>query len=345
MDIQHSTIAGEKVFQDVLKYVAQSKLNFSILQTPFSAQLSLKKSFATNFHEHSGPLDKASAESDDSGIWKNRSIELEKRLTAVNLTNLDLKEIIKEKEIAIHNLENKCKTLEDSLKVEKKRNKKERQRSDKTNFEKQENSIVKEEKDLNEHHGLDVSNVPIFNKYETLRNYTSDQSEDIKRDQTQEYCSQTDSIQCNFCSVNFLSETNLKDHVIQKHRPKSEAESQTLITSKISRTQQTIEERKAFEPYNCFYCQTSILSETSLTTHVKTCHGQNTPSLNPRAMNITNSESKKEPDLKEAFQTYLLNYQKEKARKFQCEICHEIFNSESLLGMHSVFTHARLKLD
>ena len=84
----------------------------------------------------------------------------------MNLTNLDLKEIIKEKEMTIHNLENKCKTLEDSLKVEKKRNKKERQRSDKTNFEKQENSIVKEE-DLNEHHGLDVSNVPIFNKYET----------------------------------------------------------------------------------------------------------------------------------------------------------------------------------
>ena len=332
-------MASEKVFQDVLKYVAQSRLNFSILHTPFSAQLSLKKSFATNFHDKTEPCEEASAEFDETNIWKKRSMELEKRLT-----NLDLKGTVAEKEIAIHNLENKCKTLEDSLKVEKKRNKKERQRSEKTDFEKQENSIIKEENFSNKRNGVDVSNVQIFNKFETLTNYSSDQHENSIA-QTQEHFSQTDSIQCNFCSTNFLSETNLKNHVIQKHRPKSEAGSQTCITSKISRTQQTVEERKGFEPYNCFYCQTSILSETLLISHAKTCHGQRSSSVNHPAMNIRKSESKKEPDLNEAFQTYLLHYQEVNSRKFQCEICHEIFNSESLLGMHSYFKHARLKLD
>ena len=34
-------MAGEKVFQDVLDYVAKSNLNFSIFQTPFLAQFCL----------------------------------------------------------------------------------------------------------------------------------------------------------------------------------------------------------------------------------------------------------------------------------------------------------------
>ena len=90
-DILHSTSAGEKVVQDVLNYVAQSRFNFSIFQTIFSAQLSLKKSVAQNLYEHSEQLDKASDETD---IWKQRSKELDKKLGAVNLENLDLKEII-----------------------------------------------------------------------------------------------------------------------------------------------------------------------------------------------------------------------------------------------------------
>ena len=42
-------MAAEKAFQEVLDYVSKSRLNFSIFQTPFSAQLSLKKSFAKHF--------------------------------------------------------------------------------------------------------------------------------------------------------------------------------------------------------------------------------------------------------------------------------------------------------
>jgi predicted RNase H-like nuclease (RuvC/YqgF family) len=118
-------MAGEKVFQDVLNFVAKSKLNFSIMQTPFSAQLSLKKSFAKNIHkDNSDQSTKIIEESDETDIWKCRTKELETRLIAVKLENLQLKKEIEECENSIDNLEAKCKTMEENLKVEKKRVKK-----------------------------------------------------------------------------------------------------------------------------------------------------------------------------------------------------------------------------
>ena len=47
-------MAPDQAFQDVLSYVEKSRLNFSIYRTPFSAQLSLKKSFAKHFQEDKG---------------------------------------------------------------------------------------------------------------------------------------------------------------------------------------------------------------------------------------------------------------------------------------------------
>ena len=104
-------MAGEKVFQDVLDYVAKSNLNFL---TPFSAQLSLKKSFRRNLHGQSEhKVNEAFQESDETESLKKN------KLTAMNLENLELKK-------TIENVESKRKTPEGSLKVEKKRIKKER---------------------------------------------------------------------------------------------------------------------------------------------------------------------------------------------------------------------------
>ena len=44
--------AAELAFKKAIDYIEQSGLNFSIYLTPFSAQLSLKKSFANNFHKN-----------------------------------------------------------------------------------------------------------------------------------------------------------------------------------------------------------------------------------------------------------------------------------------------------
>ena len=156
-------MAGEKAFNDVLSFVGKSKLNFSILQTPFSAQLSLKKSFAKKFHGYSEREFEGQDESED---WKDTTKKLENRLTTVNLENLRLKKTIEENDHLIQNLENKCKTLDDNLKIEKKKNKKERQKTDKRLAEESE-SKIKVETIKSEKNSVDVD-VPTFNKFAIL---------------------------------------------------------------------------------------------------------------------------------------------------------------------------------
>ena len=120
-------MAGEKVFQNVLEYIARSNLNFSLYQTPYSAQLSLKKSFRKNFQKYSEPkVDETFEEIEETFHVKEKTKELEKRLTALNLESLELRKIIETNEGTIFNLESKCKNLEGTLKVEKKKNKKEK---------------------------------------------------------------------------------------------------------------------------------------------------------------------------------------------------------------------------
>jgi septal ring factor EnvC (AmiA/AmiB activator) len=112
-------MAGEKAFKDVLDYVIKSNLNFSILQTPFSAQLSLKKSFVKKYVESSdGKLDEVKDDRvHDANETKLK--ELEQRLTIVNLENMKLQENIKENSNLISDLDHKCKVLETDLKAEK----------------------------------------------------------------------------------------------------------------------------------------------------------------------------------------------------------------------------------
>ena len=44
-------MAATSRFEDVLNFISNSKLNFAIYKTPFSAQISLKNSFAKYFKE------------------------------------------------------------------------------------------------------------------------------------------------------------------------------------------------------------------------------------------------------------------------------------------------------
>ena len=97
-----SKMAAENTFEDVLSYVAKSKLNFSIYRTPFSAQLSLKKTFAKHFNE-----DKADTIKAVEPEVKAKVEELEKRLAISDNEIYRLKEIIKETEEARDHLENR----------------------------------------------------------------------------------------------------------------------------------------------------------------------------------------------------------------------------------------------
>ena len=260
-------MAGEKVFQNILDYIARSKLNFSIYQTPYSAQLSLKKSFRKNFKEPKD--DEVLEESEEPFNLTAKNKELEKRLAAVNLENLEMRKTIERKEDTIFNLESKCERLEGTIKVEKKKNKKERQKAERAAF-----TVKVENVEMNEKFE-EICNIPIFNKFETLQNNPSIESEDSESVEQKDYWSQTDNLECNLCSRVFLFEASLKDHIARNHKTRSNSQTQTSAStiSMVSKFQQTFVDKPTFKPYKCFYCETSLTSDVCLTNHVKTCHG------------------------------------------------------------------------
>ena len=65
---------AKKIFTDILHYIESSRLNFSLLRTPFSATISLKKSFVNNKQN----------ESDDNLTSRCNLVEKVKELSAEN---------------------------------------------------------------------------------------------------------------------------------------------------------------------------------------------------------------------------------------------------------------------
>ena len=152
-------MAAEVTFRDVLNYVANSRLNFSIYQTPFSAQLSLKKSFAKHFNEDKAEFKRKESEV-ETVTWAEEADELRTRLEQTVKDNRKLKELISEKDRVIEN-------LEDTLKNEKKKTKQDGQKNERRIAEGIKIKIKDEviEDDDNKH---DISNVPTANMYDTL---------------------------------------------------------------------------------------------------------------------------------------------------------------------------------
>jgi hypothetical protein len=207
-------MAGEKVFHDVLRYVAKSKLNFSILQTPFSAQLSLNKSFVKNFHDNIVyEFVNRHEVLDNSDVCKETIKELENRMTTVNLENIRLKKIIEEKDDAVLDLEKLNESLQTNLKVEKKKNKKERQKNER-NLAEEQKSQEKVEPDENTAIHLDV---PTSNKLAVLKTKESD-SRNFSKIINKSVSSQTERIQCQICNSFLPPEMSLSDHIGRNHR-------------------------------------------------------------------------------------------------------------------------------
>ena len=115
IDSDKFTMAGEKAFQDVLDFVTKSNLNFSIYQTPFSAQLSLKKSFVKKFYESSECKLEVVKNDVVNDVDETRFEKWPMRLTEVNIENMKLRETIEENNHLINKLENKYKVLETDL--------------------------------------------------------------------------------------------------------------------------------------------------------------------------------------------------------------------------------------
>ena len=343
-------MAPDQAFQDVLSYVEKSRLNFSIYRTPFSAQLSLKKSFVKHFQ-----VDKVqTVVKQELNTFEIQSKEMNARLKKSEAEIDEYLEVIKEKDEHIKLLETKYDNLEKTLKNEQKKMKKERQKIAKK-MAKNELNIKQENSDDEQQDEVDLD-IPTSNKFKALAQ-DSDLVEEMK------YGSEHP---CDLCDQRLLSRNRLKAFTY--------AGEEVLPVSKASMGVQTVEIVPPelpvnLFPYSCFYCGLAITAESEIGQHRQKCHtGQGMKKFQStykcdqcdksfvhlsqleyhmeKDHGHQEPENMKEPTMNEALEAYLLHRQEVEARKYQCDICYNNFDSWSLLGMHRVFTHPKsLNLD
>ena len=124
-------MAATSKFEDVFNFVSNSKLNFSIYKTPFSAQISVKNSFVKYFQENEALAnDTDAAKNNEETIFKSELVKSEENRKDISeRENLQAK--IEKNLKEIDDLRHQNKHLETKLKESKKESKKNQQRADK----------------------------------------------------------------------------------------------------------------------------------------------------------------------------------------------------------------------
>ena len=260
-------MAAEKVFKNVLNHVANSKLNFSIYQTPFSAQLSLKKSFANHYEK------KYSVEETETEIGLQFRIEqLEISLQTSEFEKQNLKKSIEENEKIIENLKTKCKNLEVSIKSGKKKSKKERQKAE----QEETFNIKAEETDYDEE--IVNPDISTFNKYDLLAKI-SNRSE---KDKILEACGACGTRKFSKITLSVCTSSGFDIIPLEKFDKSAQTHQKEY---KIGDTQTKDDE---VFPHTCFYCEKGINSKKELQNHSKLCH--------ETLLNVRNQEKYKVAD-------------------------------------------------
>ena len=267
-------MAAEIAFQEVINHIVMSKLNFSIYQTPFSAQLSLKKSFAKPFDENKSTV-KVQVENADTTNTKASQLELEMALHKKDQEILRLQQVIKENERANDILKNNCEAMENILDSERKKTKKEKQKV--RRCESKLNQIHKIEVTDNEHSDEEViPEVKTSNRFSSLLSPVDtfmNVDTKPKENETNDSIIQTDIVKCEKCSThsqccdlcdeNFKNISDLRKHMHMKHLKDKccQVSSETLPKLK-------------FEEYQCYYCAIILKSEEDLEVHSTASHEQ-----------------------------------------------------------------------
>ena len=123
----------------------------------------------------------------------------------------------------------------------------------------------------------------------------------------------------------------MNEHKHFIHRDTSESSTHITTSSLIYKYQQTSDElKKCFDPYDCFYCESNILCQSSLSDHVKKCHG-NSSFLKQKPLQLKSYQ-----DQLSAIQTMLTAMQPPKVK---CEICSEEFLSGGMVELHKRSEH------
>ena len=289
---------ASNIFQDLLRTIEESNLNYSLRKTPFSAIISLKSSFVNRFNK----IDN----------YKNRVLlpdisEEAKKIGVIEEENLKLKAKLKELDEEKDQTENNWKKvnkemtrLEDKLREEKRKVKSLDEQI--VTFRKEVLDIKSEKKSLSsklkslelEATAAGVQLVNMTQENEKLKELLKKETKTVeqKNYDIKSVLNEKDSLkerlevtlselstarikrekeqikvkeekkQCTLCTLEFDAYSDLKNHLRTSHVKNKET--QTFMTA--------LSERK-FEQYTCFYCDKMIISEQVLEAHKIACHG------------------------------------------------------------------------
>jgi len=294
-------MAATLKFEDVLNFISNSKLNFSIYKTPFSAQISLKNSFAKYFKEDED-LTNATGELKNDKlpviVSKSQPVQLDEN-HGFEESSDNLKAIIDKNMKEIEELRNQKNSLEAKLKETKKESKKNRQKADKLQImlEKLNDDQEQEEESILEGcQDSQAANIRIQNKFSLLSEFKCEelmseptlpitkeqevQTEEIFNPYDCFYCDKTlntkeilsshvevchgrpwDRFGCNQCSLNFSNTSDLKKHVVKIHDP-----------TKLLNCLQELFKPK-MKNFKCKDCGNRFELQSELELHVLTSHG------------------------------------------------------------------------
>ena len=356
---------ASKMFNTILDKIETSQLNYSMIKTPFSATISLKKSYIKRIQSSSQRQGedinyKVSGDINDLEKLTNENKKLKKAV-------IDLKETVAFQKDALDDkfklAKEKSKVIDDEIAVfrdELIQVKKERSKiGSQVKSLQDENAHLKSEIKCHKHECDDLQKdlKKITKKHETDVNRLEKEKESVKKNanklkeqvldleqQIEEskivvknkvFSTQTEeAYECHNCAKAYPSEQDLVDHIESNHHKKTtESYSQT---SNID-VKTFSESNTAFVEYQCFYCGFLVKSRTSLLEHSTSCGKLVRKPLVTNAVPVVKNE-----DQMNVFKSYLQHLQTITSRKFQCMICQETFEFDTLLEMHKMFTHPKI---
>ena len=353
-----------QTFMQVLRGIEDSKLNYSMSRTPFSATISLKCSFLKRFVNTSKNSDGIELQADE----KAKEVMCENDEIKEEIMSLKKSSEVKEKKLLdeLCNLQKlydaeKIKSKDLELKVANfreeflnvKKNKNEMTKSLKTAIDKCEASEIKskcleEDKDALEKElkvkteataSLSKDMKRIRKENDELKNdhaKIKTELEDLKNSDLQKNKAV---IECDICDVSVKTQAELKKHNNLYH---SHSKSSQYVDT------------ESFEHFRCYYCDDAIKSKNYLESHFGTCEStvdtfleQQVPSrLRPQTdyfpCEFCEAFCKNMYELERHWTAY--HYQETVHKEaesdyFQCEICPLGYNTEADLELHKQGIH------
>ena len=264
---------ASSTFKNLINKIETSNLNYVISKTPFSAQISIKRSFVKDFKEPS--------HQETTKIDSDATTELKEKLTSALEHKERLEEVLRQERIRIKSLEcqvHQCR--EDLLVVKNEKNISNKQ------FKTQENELNELNQELvnvnqtnkNLEHKVKEKNKLVGDKTRECKQHIQDKVElreklenallelEVKKGKNTENNNEL-KINCSLCDADFMKAVDLRQHIRSNHC--KDQVSQTRSQNKIVSTQ--TEEKIETSEYPCFYCDHVITSLEDLMKHKYEC--------------------------------------------------------------------------